>query len=139
MYIISLCIAAIAGVFYHVTQKSLRSTTDPAFSLIVTFSVALSGTIIWYAFKDTSNTLAENIKTIHWDSITLGLAIIALEFGIMLAYRSGWQISNFNLFYTLLVAIILIPVGLIFFKESINIKTLSGMVITIMGILIMRS
>lgn len=139
MYFVSLALAASAGVFYHISQKSIPSETNPILSMMVTFSVALAGTIIWYLFKGEGNSFYTDVRSLNWASVSLGLSVIALEFAVLLAYRSGWQITRFNLFYTFLLASILLPVGAIFFKESISIKSIVGMMVTVFGIMLMKS
>lgn len=139
MYILSIFIASVAGVFYHISQKFIPAKANPLLSLIITFSVALLGSIIWYVLKGSLNTFSEDIKNVNWSSITLGLSIIGLEFGILLAYRSGWKISNFNLFYTFFLISMLIPIGLILFKEPITLKSIIGMGLAMCGILLMKS
>lgn len=138
MYYLSLIIASLAGVLYHVSQKSIHPKANPAVSMMITFSVALVGTIIWYLIDGSNNTWITDVKNTNWASFSLGLSLVGLEFGILLAYRSGWQISNFNLFFTFILAALLLPIGIMFFKETISMKTAIGMVVTIGGIVLMK-
>ena len=139
MYILSIIMASIAGVFYHISQKCIPDKANPVLSLIITFSVALFGTFVWYFAKGSVNTFVEDVKLVNWASVTLGLSIIGLEFWVLLAYRSGWKISNFNLFYTFLLVTMLVPIGLLLFKETITLKSVIGMGLTMEGILLMKA
>jgi len=138
MYYLSILIAASAGVLYHVSQKSIPDKANPMVSMMITFSVALIATMVWYFIEGSSSPLISDAKNTNWASISLGLAIVGLEFGILLAYRSGWQISNFNLFYTFILAALLLPVGLLIFKETVSIRTIIGMCVTVGGIILMK-
>ncbi len=139
MYYLSIVLAACSGLLYHVSQKHVPSRLDPCVSLMVTFSVALLGTVFWYFSKGSSARLYEDIRSLHWSSAALGLSIIGLELGVLLAYRAGWKISTFNLFYTFLLAFLLIPVGRIFFNEAMSFKSLVGIGVTVVGLLLVKS
>ncbi len=138
MYYLSILIAASAGVLYHVSQKSIPDKANPMVSMMITFSVALIATMVWYFIEGSSSPLISDAKNTNWASISLGLAIVGLEFGILLAYRSGWQISNFNLFYTTSLVLILIPIGITFYNEILNIKTIIGICVSIVGLIIIK-
>jgi|LGVE01.1.fsa_nt_gb drug/metabolite transporter (DMT)-like permease len=138
MYYLSIMIASLSGVLYHVSQKSIHPKANPMISMMITFSVALIGTFIWYIIDGSSSTWITDVKNTNWASFSLGMSLVGLEFGILLAYRSGWQISNFNLFYTFLLAALLLPIGLLLFKETLSLKTVIGMGITVGGIALMK-
>lgn len=138
MYYISILLAATAGVLYHVSQKSIPDNASPAVSMMLTFATALVGTIIWYQFDQSNRGWIDQVKHTNWASISLGVSLIGLELGILLAYRSGWKVSNFAVANMTLLALFLLPVGIMLFKESVNIKTVAGLIIALSGIAIMK-
>lgn len=140
MYYFSIILAAASGVLYHISQKSIHPKANPMMSMMITFFVALVGTSIWYFFSGSGSNgqWSTEIKNINWASFSLGISLLGLEFGILLAYRSGWQVSNFNLFYTFVLAALLLPVGLILFKETVPLRTLIGMGVALFGLMLMK-
>ncbi len=138
MYYISVLLAASAGVLYHVSQKSIPENASPAVSMMLTFATALLGTIIWYQFDGSNKGWLSQVKETNWASISLGMSLIGLELGILLAYRAGWKVSNFSVVNMTLLALFLLPVGLLLFKETINVRTITGLVIALTGIAIMK-
>jgi len=138
MYYISILLAASAGVLYHVSQKSIPENATPAVSMMLTFATALIGTIIWYQFDGTSKSWIDQVKETNWASISLGCSLIGLELGILLAYRAGWKVSNFSVANMTLMALFLLPVGVLLFKETISFKTVAGLLIALTGIAIMK-
>jgi len=138
LYYISILLAATAGVLYHVSQKSIPDNASPAVSMMLTFATALVGTIIWYQFDQSNRGWIDQVKHTNWASISLGVSLIGLELGILLAYRSGWKVSNFAVANMTLLALFLLPVGIMLFKESVNIKTVAGLIIALSGIAIMK-
>ena len=138
MYYISILLAASAGVLYHVSQKSIPDHATPAVSMMITFATALIGTIIWFQFDASDKSWLDQVKDTNWASISLGTSLIGLELGILLAYRAGWKVSNFSVANMTLLALFLLPVGVILFKETVSIKTLVGLVVALTGIAIMK-
>jgi len=138
LYYISILLAASAGVLYHVSQKSIPDNATPAVSMMLTFATALIGTIIWFQFDGSNRNIISHIKETNWASISLGVSLIGLELGILLAYRAGWKVSNFSVANMTLLALFLLPVGVVLFKESVSIKTVLGLGIALTGIAIMK-
>lgn len=138
MYYISILMAVTAGVLYHVSQKSIPENASPAVSMMLTFATALLGTTIWYQFDGSERHLLDHVKETNWASISLGLSLIGLELGILLAYRAGWKVSNFSVANMTLLALFLLPVGMVLFKETVNFRTVVGLVIALTGIAIMK-
>ncbi len=138
MYYISLVIAVTSGIFYHITQKSISDEVNPIISLIVTYIVALAVTLVIYYFDKERASFVSEMTNLNWASFALGVAIVGLELGILLAYRAGWDIGKLGLFNNILVAMILIPIGLAFFKEHANLKTIIGILVSLSGLVIIK-
>jgi drug/metabolite transporter (DMT)-like permease len=138
MYYISILLAASAGVLYHVSQKSIPDNATPAVSMMITFATALIGTIIWFQFDTSDKAWLDQVKDTNWASISLGTSLIGLELGILMAYRAGWKVSNFSVANMTLLALFLLPVGVVLFKETVSVKTVVGLVVALTGIAIMK-
>lgn len=138
MYYIPLILTIIANVLYHIAQKNTAEKINPMFSLIVTYGVALIiSLILFFITKDEKN-ITYNIKQLNWASLLLGGSIVLLELGFLLAYRVGWNIGTASIISTIVVTIVLIPVGMAFFKEYINAKNIIGIIISIIGIILIN-
>ncbi|MCK5763542.1 MAG: hypothetical protein KAH05_05435 [Clostridiales bacterium] len=72
MYYLSIMIASLSGVLYHVSQKSIHPKANPMISMMITFSVALVGTFIWYIIDGSSSTWITDVKNTNWASFSLG-------------------------------------------------------------------
>jgi multidrug transporter EmrE-like cation transporter len=75
---------------------------------------------------------------LNWPCITLGIAIVFLEFGFILAYRAGWQISTAAIFSNATIGIVLIPIGALLFKESLDAVKLGGIAFCILGLVLIN-
>jgi len=75
---------------------------------------------------------------LNWTSLVLGVAILGLELGFLLAYRVGWNISLGSLVANSLVALVLIPVGVIFYHEGFSLDKIIGVVLCLAGLVMIN-
>ncbi|QAA32394.1 EamA family transporter [Clostridium manihotivorum] len=133
-------IVIISSLCYHLSQKSTPSALHPIAALIVTYACALVISIISFFIFVPGTNLIESIRVANWTSILLGFAVVGVELGFLLSYKSGWNISVTSLLSNTSVALLLIPIGLLLYKEKISFTTISGVVLCMAGlILISRS
>ena len=136
LYYISITLAITANVFYYFIQKSTPGNANPFLSLFITYLTAMIICVVMYPFYPNSENLLDSFKKLNWTSICLGFAIVGLEMGFLLAYRSGWNISTAGVFANVIVALILIPVGILIFKEQLKPVNLAGIALCIVGLLL---
>ena len=82
---------------------------------------------VWYCFGPVTASLA-----------ALGISILGLEMGFLLAYRAGWDISLAGIVSASAVAVVLIPVGLLAFKERLSLFNIFGVVLCIAGLVMVN-
>jgi drug/metabolite transporter (DMT)-like permease len=121
---------------YNISQKSTPKDANLFSGLIVSYLVATIVTIILSMFFKAEKSIIHSFSNIHWTSIALGVSIVGVEFGYLLAYRAGWNISIGSLLANILLALMLIPVGIIFYKEGFEINKLLGIILCIVGLII---
>ncbi len=139
MYYIPLLLTIIANVLYHIAQKNTSEKINPMFSLIISYGVAFIMSCILFYFMKGEKSFSLNVKELNWSSFLLGCSIILLELGYLLAYRVGWNIGTASFISTIVVTLALIPIGLFFFKESINLKNVFGIILSIVGIILINN
>lgn len=138
MYYIPLILTIIANVLYHIAQKNTPEKINPMFSLMITYGIALFISIIIFFICNKSNSIIINVKQLNWSSILLGVSIVLLELGFLLAYRAGWNIGTASIISTIIVTITLIPFGIIFYREQISKINVLGIIISIIGIILIN-
>lgn len=139
MYYISMLVVIVSSVFYHISQKCISKTLNPIISMIATYTTALIITfILLFIFPVEKSSIYTEIKSINWASFILGLAIAGLEIGFLLVYRSGWNISSAAIFANVVVTLLLIPVGIYFFKDKITLTNTLGVILSILGIFLIN-
>ena len=129
----SLAIAIASTVLYHVAQKSTARTINPYFSLLVTYAVAMLLCLILLCSKP-SDVQSVSWQQLNWASFASGLAVFGAELGYLLAYRTGWDIQRLSLIANVIVAIGLVPLGVVFFHEGLRPRTLLGIALCVSGL-----
>ena len=137
LYYISIIIIVFSNVLYHVSQKSTSKKINPFFALLVTYLTAALITGIALIVCRSDKFESNSFKDLKWTSFTLGLAIVGLEIGYLLAYRSGWNISIGSLIANTTLAILLVPIGILIYSESITITKILGIFFSMVGLLLL--
>ena len=122
-------IIVLSNVLYNVCTKSTPSEVNAFAALSITYLIAaaVSFTTFFITSKD-KNIFAEFGKT-NWTTFVLGIVIVGLELGYILAYRNGWAMNTASVTANITLAVVLIFVSLIFYKESITLKQIAGIVL----------
>lgn len=137
-YYLTIVLTVFSNVFYHIFLKLTPSNVNPIISLSVTYAIAMIATLIIYPFYPNQSAILADLKSLNWASYALGLAIVGLEVGFILAYRFGWQISLAGIISNISVAVLLIPFGLFFFKETLSLTNIMGLIFCIVGLVLVN-
>jgi drug/metabolite transporter (DMT)-like permease len=130
--------AVIVGSFilYHISIKALRPDLHPLAFLVGVYIVALALTIgLWLAFPALGPTGLQAGDMV-W-VVMLGVALVGIEFGFLMAYRNGWTVSVAPTFSNVTLALIMVPIGAVFLKEKIGWQGLVGLGLCICGLILM--
>ncbi len=134
MFYISIGIVILANVLYHTAQKSVATDAHPLVATIVAYSVAIVICLLAFPFFPMQNTLQEELRRINWSSYALAFSIVGVEVGYLLVYRSGWNVSIGSVVANVVIAIVLIPIGIWIFKESVSWTTIAGVALCLAGV-----
>ncbi len=138
MFYGAIALTVLANVLYHLFQKVIPANVNPMLSLTVTYLVAATASLILLPLFPLQADMATELRKVNWASVALGGAIIGLELGFLLAYRQGWNISLASLVANTTVALILIPIGLMLFKERLTPLNIVGMVLALAGLVLVN-
>jgi len=135
---LSIMLIVISSVFYNIAQKSTPQNANPMAALLVTYLTAITVTLIAFLFTRSEKGFFQSFAELNWTSIVLGFAILGLELGFLLAYRAGWDISVGSLVANILLALMLIPVGILFYHEGFSIYKVIGAGLCIAGLILIN-
>jgi len=138
MYSWAIAITVISNVLYHVFQKLTPSTVNPILALFSTYVAAALFCLLLLPLFPVQTSLAQALGRLNFASLGLALAVVGLEVGFLLAYRHGWRISAAALISNTSVSLLLIPVGLAFFRERPSTVNAAGILICLVGLVMVN-
>jgi len=138
LFYFSITLAIVSSALYHFTAKSTPSNVNFTVSLLVTYAVALVVTLFTFFFLPAKNGVMNEIEKLNWASIGLAIAIVGIEFGFLLTYRSGWNLGIAAVLVNVVASLILIPVAILFFKDKITWINILGILVCLAGIVMLN-
>ena len=75
---------------------------------------------------------------INWAPFVMGLAIVGLEVGAIFMYKAGWEVSIGNIVQAIFVAIALLIVGVLVYKEVLTATKVAGIAACLLGIFLLN-
>jgi len=123
------------GVLYHLAQKSIPKDAHPLSALFVAYLTSVAAVLLCLFLFPAEGSFLATLKKTNWAMFAVGIGAAAIEIGFLLAYRTGWNISTAGLIVNAAIAVMLIPVGLVLFKEQLSPLNLVGILLCIVGLL----
>lgn len=126
---------AVAGLAtYHIAQKSIPDSAHPLALLAVAYGVACVACLALLPFFSDGRSIGAAFASVPWLVVVVALGMLGLEIGYLLAYRAGWKLSIAAVAAGSLAALILVPVGVLVFKEAITLARVGGIVLCLAGL-----
>ena len=133
-YIWPIALVVISNVVYQICAKSVPNGMNPFASLTVTYLVAAAASaVVFFVMRENTSLIREYSK-LNRAPFVLGIVIIGLEVGWIYAYKAGWQVSTGFIVQSAFLAILLIIVGYVIFRESVTWNKIVGALICLVGL-----
>jgi multidrug transporter EmrE-like cation transporter len=104
----------------------------------VTYAVAFVVTLLGFFFFPAKNGVIAEIKQLNWASVGLAIAIVGIEFGFLLTYRSGWNLGIAAVLVNVVASLILVPVAIFIFKDKISWVNILGILVCLAGLVMLN-
>ena len=129
-----LFVAALGNFSYHIGQKALPSNANPMVLLMVIYAIAFGFCAALLPFFRGTETLSEMNLLSIWQIWLVALGVLLIEIGFLLAYRSGGSVQWSGVAVNGAAALLLIPVAIFVFRESLSLEKIIGIVTTLVGL-----
>ncbi len=137
-FYLTIGLTVVATVVYHVAQKSTPIGAHPILALAVTYAVATAICLALLVFVPLRKGVLESLRSLNWASYALAFAVVGIEIGYLLAYRAGWAISLADIASNAAVGLLLLPIGLMLFRERVTPLNLAGVGMCLVGLLLLN-
>lgn len=129
-----IALVVISNVVYQICAKSIPKEMDTMASMIVTYLVgALCSAVMFFVMNRDANVIAEFSK-MNAAPALLGIAVVGLEVGMIYSYKVGWSVSTASIVQSAFLAVALIIVGALLYKEAITVNKVIGIICCLIGL-----
>ena len=125
-----------ANTLYHICAKQTPEGLNAFASLGMTYFVAMVASLVMFFATATDKNIGHELAKVNWTSLIFGISIVALEFGYLNVYRVGWKVSTVSLVANIALAVILLVVGVLVYKEAITLRQVIGMAVCVVGLVL---
>ncbi len=134
MQLMWLAIAIVSTVGYHLVLKVTPSAVNPFLSLAVSYAFVTAAFVAIYAALPGSTSLRESVQVLNWTAIGLAVAIVFLDLGFLMLYRSGYHVSLGQLVTQSAAALLLLLLGVAFFRDKLSLANVAGILLCVVGL-----
>jgi len=127
-------LALSGGVLYHVAQKAVPRQVSPFAAIVFAYAIGIICALVALFLIPSERPLAESWRAANWAVWLLGVGAVIIEVGFLLAYRAGWQISRASVVANTAVALVLLPLGVLFFHEQLSWRNAAGIACCLLGL-----
>ena len=138
LFYFSITLAICSSALYHFMAKSTPSNVNSTVSLLVTYAVAFVVTLLGFFFFPVTGGIKAELTKLNWASVGLAIAIVGIEFGFLLVYRSGWNLGIVAVLTNVVASLILVPVAIFLFKDRLTWVNIMGIFVCLIGLLMLN-
>lgn len=128
----------VVNTFYHIASKGTSPAINVFASLTGTYAVALVMCIAMFIITGHDISILQEFSKATWATYVLAIGIVGLEAGFIYMYKSGWDISIGSLVCNIGLAVCLIIIGVLFYKEVLTLKKVAGILLCIAGLILIN-
>ena len=125
-----------ANVLYHLTAKAIPSEMNSFAALIVIYLCAMIAAIVLFYATSPNKSLTENLSHLNIPTVLMSVALIGMELGTILMFKVGWDVSIGPLVAHIGLCVVLVIIGVIFFKEKLNLTQVIGIILCLVGMVL---
>ena len=133
-YVWPIALVVVSNILYQLCAKSVPKDMDTMASMTVTYTVgAICSAIIYFMINRNGNLLGEYAK-MNIAPVLLGVSVVGLEVGFIYAYKAGWPVSTASIVQSAFLAVALIFVGGLVYKEPVTFNKIFGAAVCLVGL-----
>lgn len=134
-YLWPLILIVVSNSIYHICAKSLPAKADPFAALTVTYLIgAVFSAALYFLLNRGSTDLAQEWRSLNWTPYVLGFIVVAMEAGNVYAYRAGWSVNTLPVVQAACVAVLLLALGFLLYREGVTAGKLIGLALCVAGL-----
>jgi drug/metabolite transporter (DMT)-like permease len=133
-FVLSMVVLVLSAATYQLAAKFIPHTLSPWHVLTIVYVIGVVLSVIAGFIDSSEKTLWETFRTSNWAVFVLGVAVVGIEAGYLLAFRSGWKLNVTGVFSNAAAAVLLLPIGVLILKERMTTLNIVGVFVAIVGL-----
>lgn len=133
MFWVAISMTVVANVAYQLCSKT-ASAVHPMIGLTATYAVALAVCLLSCPFLIGTQSFLSQVREISASNLLLGLSIVLLESGFILAFRAGWNVGYAALVSNVMATLVLVPISVLLFHQTMTLKNTTGIAAVLVGL-----
>ncbi len=121
---------------YTVTAKVTPTDVDTFASVSLTYCVCIVYALTMFFITSKNKNYVKEVKKANWTAPALGACLVCLELSTILLFRVGWDLSVSMLLAYVILAVVLVVLGRVLYKETLTAKRVVGIAISLVGVLL---
>lgn len=131
-----LVIIIVGGLLYQLSQKSIAKGLNAYFVIIIAYCAGIVLCLLCNWLYPAEGSLIDTLRKSNWAVIGISVGAVLIEIGFLFAYRQGWQISVTSMLVNMIISLILVPIGLLLYKEKLSGWNALGIAFYLAGLLL---
>lgn len=120
-----------ANIAYQLCAKAVPKEMD---ALTVTYLVGAACSAALFFFTHRGGSLLQEYAKMNAAPVLLGMSVVGLEVGFIYAYKAGWPVSTASIVQSAFLAVALIFLGTLIYREAVTVNKLAGVAICLVGL-----
>ena len=126
---VSIALVVVGNIVYQLGQRAIPRDANPVVATLAAYLSAFAVTRGTIPFLARGVAFGSAWQKLDGSTILVGFGIVAVELGFLLVYRAGWAISTAPLLANAIVAVVLLGIGAVAFKEPITVARAAGIML----------
>ncbi len=130
----AIALVLLGNVVYHLALRAVPREANPAVATLAAYIVATVATAATLPALAKDVALLPAIRTLNWSTVVVGVSVVAIELGYLLAYRAGWTLSTASVTANVSLAVVLLGIGTLAFREPWSFSRVAGVGFCMIGL-----
>ena len=135
-YYLPFAVAVGGSLLYHLSQRSIPKGANPFHATVIAYAVGAILCALCARLYPGGRSFAETLRGANWAVFAVGFAVVAIEVGVLLAYRAGWRVSVTAAAVNVSLTALLAPLGVLLFKDELTPRNLLGLAFCVLGLIL---
>jgi drug/metabolite transporter (DMT)-like permease len=132
-FALSILLVIASQIAYQLAVKAVPPESNPFSVLIIVYGLAMVACIVLSPLAGRPIPFADFRRLLNWPAGLLALAVVGIEIGYLLAYRSGWKLGATFAVTSVATVAVLALLGIVWFGELVDGKRILGLVLALAG------